>query len=85
MPDKFAIFKDERTTIDGLKGLRKSLHADLFTVAELEGICAQLHADFFLTTCALDSSDKDYINELRLAIAELFRAIFKKAKEVQRC
>jgi len=84
MLDKFAILKEERTAIDALKDLRNSLHADLFTVAELEDICAQLHADFFLTICALESSDKDYINELRLAIAELFRAVFKKTKEAQR-
>lgn len=81
MPSKFSILKEERTPIDALKALRESLHTDSHTIPELEEICAQLHADFFLTTCALDTSDKDYINELRLTIADLFRILFHQLKQ----
>jgi len=73
--------KQERTSIDGLQQLRESLHTDIFTIEELEEICKQLHGDFFVTTCALDSSDKDYINELRLTIADLFRILFFQLKQ----
>lgn len=72
--------KQERTPIDRIQQIRKSLHDDVFTIEELEELCKQLHGDFFVTTCALDSSDKDYINELRLTIADLFRVLFTQLK-----
>lgn len=73
MPDKFSILKKERTSIDLLIALSESLCSDIFTIPKLMEICAQLHADFFLTLCALETSDKDYINEMRSTLSNLFQ------------
>lgn len=72
--------KSERTPIEELQQIRKSLQIDVFTVEELEEICKQLHGDLFVTTCALDTSDKNYLNEVRLTMADLFRILFNQLK-----
>lgn len=77
--------KNERTPQDKLRDLRISLAENDRTPAELAEICKQLHADFFVTNCLFDSSDKGYMNELRLTLAELCRALFKKLGEDARC
>lgn len=81
MPDNFAMLKEARTPINDLKALTASLNSKSYSVKELEDIYSQLHADFFLTACALDSKDREYINTLRLSIAVLFRVLFRKAKK----